>query len=282
MNNSFTVLPMSQRFYLEPGKTYSGSLSIINPADASEDFVYNISVSPYSVTGDDYTADLVTTTNRTQIVNWINISEPSGKIKPNETREVEFTITVPENAPAGGQYATIAVSSNNPAENSEGVAINNIFELASLVYATVAGETVHGGEILENNVPGFVVSAPITLSALISNTGNVHEDATFLISISNVLTGEVILPAEDNEGQYNELIMPETTREITREVGNLPALGIINVKQMIYYQGNVPSEVSRNVIICPIWFMILVCLTVVAIIAAIIGLIRKHKKKARV
>lgn len=281
MNNSFTVLPMSQRFYLEPGKTYSGKLSVINPADATEDFVYNVSVSPYSVTGDDYTADLVTTTNRTQIINWIKISEPSGKIKPNETKEVEFTITVPENAPAGGQYATIAVSSNESNSNTEGVAVNNIFELASLVHATVAGETVHGGEILENNVPGFVVSTPITLSALISNTGNVHEDATFLISISNVFTGEVILPTDENEGQYNELIMPETTREIKREVGNLPALGIINIKQMIYYQGEV-SEISRNVVICPIWFMILVCLTFVAIVAAIVGLVRKHKKKVRV
>lgn len=277
-NSSFTVLPMSQRFSLEAGKSYTGKISIVNPADATEDFHYIMSVSPYGVMGEDYTADLVTVTNRSEIVKWIKISEPSGSVKPNETKEVEFTITVPENAPAGGQYAAIAVSSNDTATASEGVAVNNVFELASLVYATVAGETKHQGEILENNVPGFVVQTPVTLSALISNEGNVHEDATFIISAKNVFTGQVILPTEDNEGRYNELIMPETTREITREINNLPALGVIKINQTIYYQGDVKT-VEKDVIICPIWFMLLVGVTILAIIAAIVGTVKKHKRK---
>ncbi|MBO7132043.1 hypothetical protein J6V85_02140 [Candidatus Saccharibacteria bacterium] len=278
-NNSFTVLPMSQRFSLEPGKTYTGSLSIVNPADATEDFLYSISVSPYGVMGEDYTADLVTVTNHSEIVKWIKISEPKGRVKPNETKEVEFTITVPENAAAGGQYAAIAVSSNEAASASEGVAVSNVFELASLVYASVSGKTEHKGEILENNIPGFVVSAPITLSALISNEGNVHEDATFIITVSNFFTGQVILPTEDNEGHYNELIMPETTREVTRQINDLPALGIMKVSQTIYYQGDYKT-LEKNVIICPIWFLFLVGLTILAIIGTIIRLIIKHKRKA--
>lgn len=279
-NNSFTVLPMSQRFSLEPGKTYSGSLSIVNPADATDDFHYSVSVSPYGVMGEEYTADLVTMTNRSEIVKWIKIEEPTGRVKPNETKEVKFTITVPQNAPAGGQYAAIAVSSNEDVAASEGVAVNNVFELASLVYATVSGTTEHKGEILENNFPGFVVSAPITLSAKISNEGNIHEDATFVITVKNFFTGEVILPTEDNEGHYNELIMPESTRDITREVNDLPALGVVKVSQTIYYLGDVKS-VEKNVIICPIWFMFLVGLTILAIIGTIIGLVIKHKRKAR-
>ena len=280
-NNSFTVLPMTHRFNLEPGKTYDGSLSVINPADATEDFEYNITVTPYGVTGEDYTADLATATNRTQIANWIKILEPSGVVKPNETKEVKFIITVPENAPAGGQYATIAVSSKDASGEESGVAINNIFELASVVYGIVSGETVHEGSIMENNVPGFVVSTPITLSALISNGGNIHEDATFVISVSNVFTGQVILPTEDNNGRFNELIMPETTRKITREVNDLPALGIVKVKQTIYYQGEV-SEVEKDIIICPIWFMILVGVTLIAIISTIVGIVMKHKKRKKV
>ncbi len=277
-NSSFTVLPMNQRFSLEPGKTYTGKISIVNPADATQDFHYIASVSPYGVMGEDYAADLVTVTNRSEIVKWIKISEPSGSIKPNETKDVEFTISVPENAPAGGQYAAIAVSSNDSSNVSEGVAVKNVFEMASLVFATVAGKTEHKGEILNNSVPGFVVKNPVTLSALISNEGNVHEDATFVISATNVFTGDVILPTEENEGRYNELIMPETTREIKREISSLPALGIIKVNQTIYYQGKVDT-VEKNIIICPIWFMILLLATVLAIIFAIVGIVKKHKRK---
>ena len=276
-NNSFTLLPMSQRFSLEPGKTYSGKLSVINPADAKEDFEYNVTVTPYGVTDENYTADLATQTNRTQIAKWIKIKEPTGSVKPNETKDVEFTITVPDNAPAGGQYATIAVSSKDKAVEGEAVAINNVFELASVVYGTVAGETVSEGEIIENNVPGFVLSTPVTLSALISNGGNIHEDATFLISVSNVFTGEVILPTEENDGQYNELIMPETTRAITRDISGLPALGVVRVKQTIYYRGQI-SDVVKDVFICPLWFMVLVAVTLVAIAGAVVAIVKKHKK----
>lgn len=277
-NSSFTVLPMSQRFSLDPGETYTGSISIVNPADATRDFNYIMSVTPYGVMDESYTADLATVTNRSEIVKWIKISEPSGTIKPNETKEVEFTITVPKDAASGGQYAAITVSSNDTNNVSQGVAVNNVFELASLVYATVSGQTKHDGEILENKVPGFVVRSPITLSALIKNDGNIHEDATFVISASNVFTGEVILPTEDNDGRYNELIMPETTRQVTREITSLPALGVIKVNQTIYYQGDVQT-VEKNVIICPIWFMCLVGVTILAIIGTIIGIILKHKKK---
>lgn len=277
-NSTFTVLPMSQRFSLEPGKTYTGSLSIVNPSDATEDFIYKVSVSPYSVIGEEYNADLATKTNHTEITNWIKILEPSGRIAPNETKQVEFTITVPEDAAAGGQYAAIAVSSDESITVSEGFTVNNVFELASLVYATVAGKIEHKGEILQNNIPGFVSSSPITLKALISNEGNIHEDATFLIAVSNSFTGEVILPSEENNGNYNELIMPDSTREITRDINNLPALGVFKVSQTIYYQGEV-NELEKTVIVCPIWFMILVGFTIFTLIGAVVGIIKKHKRK---
>ena len=282
-NNSFTVLPMTQRFSLEPGKTYEGSITVVNPADSTEDFSYKASITPYGVvdkeyaSGEDYESDLATTTNRTQITKWIEILEPTGTIKPNESKEVKFTITVPEGAPGGGQYATIAISSNNDVVEDKDVAINNIFEMASVIYASVNGETSRGGEIIENSVPGFSLSSALTTKAVISNTGNTHQDALVTISISNFFTGQVILPTEENDGEYNELIMPETTRNITRQINNLPSLGVVKINQTITYNGNV-STVEKNVIICPIWFMILVILTIIAIITTIVMIVKKHHR----
>ncbi|MBR2741378.1 hypothetical protein IKD98_01300 [Candidatus Saccharibacteria bacterium] len=279
--NAFTVLPMSQRFSLAAGKTEKGSIKIVNPADATEDFSYKIGISPYGVVGEDYEADLVTDSNHTMIAKWIKISEPTGKIKPNETKEIEFTIEVPENAPAGGQYAAITVSSNNEAKQSSGVAVQNVFEMASIVYATVAGETNHEGEVLENNIPGFVVAPPITLSALIENKGNVHADATFVIAVSDFFSGRVILPTEEDEGEYSEIIMPDTTRHIEREVSNLPSLGVVKISQTIYYNG-VANTQEKTVIICPIWFLALVIATLAAIIAAVVRIVLKHKKNKKI
>ena len=280
-NNMFTVLPMNQRISLKAGETYEGTISVVNPVDATENFKYKAEVTPYGVKEQDhadYIIDLSEGSEYTSITKWIEIKEPTGEVKPNETKEIHFTITVPENAPPGGQYATISISSDNESSSSEGVAVQNVFEMASIIYATVDGEVHHEGEILENNVPGFVVNTPAKLTALISNHGNIHEDATFVITVSDFFTGRVILPTEEEDGYYSEIVMPGTTRFIERDVNNLPALGVVKVNQTIYYQGQ-SSVVEKNIIICPIWFMALVVATIAAIVATIVHLVKKHRKK---
>lgn len=277
-DGTFTIMPMSQRVSLTAGETYEGSITIVNPADATEDFAYKTKVTPYGVVGEDYKADLTSSSKYTAVSEWIEIEEPTGKVKPNETKKVHFKIKVPKDAPAGGQYATIAVSSDQSSNASSGVAVQNVFEMASIIYATVAGETKHEGEILDNNIPGFVMNGPVTLTATISNTGNIHETATFVITATDFFSGNVILPNDEVDGQYSEIIMPDTTRYIEREVSNLPALGVINISQTIYYNGQEPSVVERNVIICPLWFLLLVIATIVAIITSIVLIIRKHRR----
>lgn len=271
---------MSQRFTLEPGQSYTGKLKVINPTDSTGNLDYKAYVAPYGVSGEAYEADLLTSTNYNQIKDWIKIENPSGSLKPNETGEISFSIKVPENAPAGGQYAAIVVTRNDKEqESNDGVAVKDVFEMASLVYAQVNGETVHEGEILENNIPGFVTSAPITLSAKITNAGNVHENATIVIKATEFFTGNVIVEGNMEDEYYSEIIMPETTRLIVRDINEgLPLLGIVRVEQTINYNGQTSTE-SRNVIICPVWFLLLMIATLGAIVATVVHIVRKHRKK---
>lgn len=276
--NAFTIMPMNQKISLNPGEVYEGYITIINPSYATEDFAYKAEVTPYSVADEEYTADLLSESDRTAISKWITIEEPTGSVKPNESKEIKFTIKVPQNAPAGGQYGTIAVSSNQDSSNANGVSVQNVFEIASIIYADVAGETVHDGEILENNVPSFVLNNPVKITAMLTNKGNVHETAIFTITVSDVFTGRVILPTEENTGRYSEVIMPETTRYAEREVSDLPALGVVKVTQTIDYNGQT-STTEKQIIICPVWFMALVLLTLASIIAAVVIIVKKRHRK---
>lgn len=279
MENAFTILPMSQNFILTPGKTYTGSITIVNPVNSTSDFAYSVSVSPYNVIGEDYQADITTVSAYSQIAEWVTIAEPTGSIAPNESREVEFTITVPEDARPGGQYAAIMVSSDPSKQQSEGVSINNVFALASIVYADVEGEVTHEGTILENNVPEFSTTTPISVSALLDNHGNVHETAIVTLNVSNAVTGEKIFPTdEDQNNRFSEIVMPETTRYINRNIDNLPVLGIIKVEQTVYYNNEV-STVVKDVILCPIWFFCLVLLVITSIIGFITFSVRHHRRK---
>ena len=282
MSNTFVVTPMSQDFNLEPGGIYTGRIMVTNPGNSTEDFAYKISVAPYSVMGEGYDADLATISNRSMVVDWTKVENPEGSLKPNETAEINFTITVPENAPAGGQYASLLVTEDTEAVAAQGVKVNSIFEIASLVYANVAGETVTGGEILENNIPGFIMSAPIEVGALISNTGNIHQTATTVLDVKNLMTGEIILPTEQNAGRYAEIIMPETTRRTNYEIADLPVVGVIQVSQTVYYNG-VSSVEIKDVLICPIWLILVAVAIFLGIIFGTFFGIKKirQKKSAR-
>ena len=285
-NNYFTVSPMSKRLEkLEPGKTYTGSVIITNPDAAKEDFYYSVSVAPYGVVGADYKADLTTNTNYTMLSKWVTIDQPTGVISPNQFQTINYTITVPDNAPAGGQYAAIVVSKDPhaPNEKDSNVAVKDIHEIASLIYVDIAGETIRKGEIEENNIPAFVARAPITVSAMLSNEGNIHETATIYIKATDVFTGEVLVGLDENEKEeyYTELVMPESTRYIERNIeNNLPGLGIVHVEQIIYYNNQVSKE-AKDVIICPIWFVAIVAATITLLIFIIIRLIVKHWRKVK-
>ena len=279
MQNSFTVMPMEQKITLDPGKVYHGSITIANPAAATEDFYYKVSVSPYSVSGTDYTPDFQTESDWSRIVEWIKLETTEGVLKPNETKKVEFTITVPSDALAGGQYAMIGVSSNNPTDSGDGGKVQNVFEMASLLFADVSGEVVRSGEIIKNYVPGFVTNGEVSTEVAFSNTGNIHETATTTLSVKNVLTGETILPKEDQDGVYEMIVMPESTRISARSIEGVVALGIYEVKQEVNYLGETAS-VSTIMIVCPIWFIALVILTISSIVGMIFYSHTLRKKKS--
>lgn len=279
--NIFTVTPMSQKIELEAGQVYEGSIVVANPANAANDFHYKVEVSPYGVIGEDYLMDLSNQSEYSQIANWIEIDEPTGTLKPNETRDIYFTITVPENAPSGGQYAALMVSSENNNTASSGLAINNVFEMASVIYAKIAGETVRAGEVSSFSIPGFVTGMPITTGVTITNDGNSHETAKIALEIKSFFAASPLYPTPEDDGIISELILPNTTRYITRDIDGISSLGIYEVKETVNYLGQ-NTTFTQTVVSCPIWFMALVFVTVMAVIVAIVRTVRAHRIKHKV
>lgn len=280
-SNEFSVTPMNQMVDLVPGETYTFSITVLNPVNSAGSLDYRAYAVPYRVVTEEYDADITTMTDRTQMADWITIKEPTGTLVPNETKEIEFTVQVPEDAPGGGQYAAIMVGSDNENGTYENMKVTNVLEIASIVYAKVEGEIVHEGGVLENNVPGFLVNPPAMVSTLIDNTGNMHEAADIVVTAQNVFTGEVLVSPDLDNGTRRELIMPDSTKFVSMEIDDLPLVGIVKVTQSVYYNSEV-SMVEKNLIICPIWFLALVLLTVSAIVIKVVKTVRKHKKKKMV
>ena len=276
--NSFVISPMTKRINLEAGQVYHGSITVSNPKTNASDIKFIVEISPFSVKGEEYSADFLNKNDRNQIVDWIKIDKKTGTLKPEESTKINYTLTVPDNAPAGGQYAALLVSLDSDENSSSGIAVENVFEMASVIYADVAGETKEAGEILDNYFPGFVTSIPFRAEGDVKNDGNVHEIAMVSLEVKSIFSSTPLYPLNGESGVLEETIMPETTKHISRDVNGISPLGIYTVKQVITYMGET-SVMEKTVIACPVWFMVLLLLTLCSIIYSVYKSLQRRKRR---
>lgn len=190
------ISPVTFNFDFFPGQTKTATLTITNrsnqPLDyvmetenfdkSTEEGVPNFSVSRLGqgITG---------------VAQWVTFPDgSSGTIAPLKSKEVPFTVNVPQNANPGGNYG--AVFAREVKKNTEGqntVSIAN--RVGALVLGAVAGDVTNGIQISEFTAPKIIWKGPVNLDMRVQNTGTVHYDSKATISFRSILgnTSEVDL-----------------------------------------------------------------------------------------
>ena len=262
-----------QKIILMPGESYESSFRISNPSSATEDAYYELSVEPFYLSNENE-VQFEAHGDNSEIVKWISFQVPTdGVLEPNEVRSIKFEVEVPENVAAGGQYASIIVTlmskgeqegqENTESQGNTQTTIKEIKRIAHLLYAEVAGDTVKGGEIIEANVPSFLLSGDIKGSSLVKNTGNVHSDAKYTLQVFPLFSSEEIYTNE--EKPENKTVLPDRTLYSETVWDETPNIGIFNVVYTVEFEGS-KAEVRKMVIKCPLWLLFLVLFAVAAII----------------
>jgi len=275
---AFGVSPMSEKIALTPGETYYGSLTVSNPASSDSDFTFETSVEPFFAVDGTDNIKYETEGNYNQMVNWITVLDTSGTVAPNGTKIVHYRIDVPLDAPAGGQYATIIIQSVGSTPVEGAINIQQQVRIAYLIYAEIAGETVHDGEIKSAEVPGFLLSGNIEGTSLIENKGNVHAGATYALQVFPIFSNEEIYTNEEDPD--TALIMPEATRLKTTAWDKTPDVGIFNVKYTVEFEG-ITQTVEKMVIKCPIWLLFIIIFAVIFLIFWLVMKSKSRKKSQR-
>ena len=280
VKSGLTVSPPAQKIVLIPGEKYTGTIKIASPASSQKDIDYAITIASFSEHGgegrnDDYGAvDYTTVTEYNQIMNWITLDKKRGTLAPNETQTVTFTIDVPKDAPAGGQYASLAVRDESGSDSSGGgVSVQSVMQILSIIYAEVAGETRNEGVIMENSMPSFLLNSPLVASSRVKNSGNIHTDASWTFQVWPMFSDEEICTNE--EKPYTTLIMPESELYHT-ETCELPSIGIFRAKQTVKIFGE-ESIIEKTIVICPIWLLFIIIFIVTIIVIWLITRIKSHK-----
>ena len=271
---ALTVSPMTQRISLTPGETYYGTFLVSNPSTSTSTLNYTLEIEPFTIDAENH-AEYKDNGNYTLMKDWIALKKTEGTLEPNEKNEVEFSITVPKTAPAGGQYASIIVRSATGTDPGSGVNIQASYGSAHLIYAEVAGETVRNGTINYSNLSSFLFSGQITGGAEVTNNGNVHANAIHTLQVFPLFSDEEYYTNAE-EPQEN-LIMPGGTRYTSVKWDNTPAIGIFRVVYTVEFEG-VKDSLSKLVIICPVWLLFIIAVVIFLLVFKFI--FRKKKAEA--
>lgn len=282
-NLPVAISPGSQEIMLVPGESYDGEFSIINTFSGMDSVHYSVNIAPMTVEDENFSLDFKDVTDFSQIIDWIEVENPEGDLNVGENIKIKYHISVPENPPAGGQYAAFLVSTSKPgstlesdsAEGIEGVTLHTRSQIAMLLYAIVSGETVVEGTVIENNIPQFFIDCPVKVSSLLSNTGNVHSNATYKMRIYSLFSQEEIYTNE--ESPITNLIIPGSKFYSEKTWDETPRLGVFRVEQEIDFAGNINLE-SRVVLVSPLWFVVLCLVFFVALVFSIFERIFFQKK----
>lgn len=280
--DGITMSPPNEVIVLNAGEKFTGTFTISNASGNKSDFRYEVIVQPFFV-DENYNIYYEENEGLNQMVNWITVDKASGILPVNGSEKINFTIDVPKDAPAGGQYAAITVKSvsdeNSEDANSEvGVNMEQNIAMAHIIYAEVAGTTRHSGEVISTSLQSFLIDGNIEASSTIKNTGNTHGKATYKLQIFPLFSGEEVYTNEENP--ETQLILPGRTLTNISSWDKTPAIGIFNVKYTVEFEG-VTTEISKLVIKCPLWLLFIIIFVIIALIIWIVMRVRTHKKESR-
>ncbi|MDO4611969.1 MAG: hypothetical protein Q4B29_00695 [Candidatus Saccharibacteria bacterium] len=272
---SMSMSPLVQDLILNPGETVTDTFTISNPGTSTDDLEFVVEVRPFSAdeNGEVYYGEKE---SWNQMIDWTTIDVNEGILAPNNSVSIEYTISVPEDAPAGGQYMAIVVSSKvNDDEGSGTVNLGESIGMAYLVFAEVSGNVDLKGEIIENDVPSLVFSGGIKASTTIKNTGNVYGTAKYTMKVFPLFSDEEVFTNEENP-ETGRIINGATRRHET-VWAETPTFGIFNVEYTAEFAG-ASQTITKMVIVCPIWLMFIV---IFGIMILIFWLIARSKAKRK-
>ena len=265
--------PSQMELDLQPGKTITKTFEVQNTG--TKDLSYEVLVSPYSVTGEDYASDFTTETKYNDLAKWVTLSDKGGTIEPNTSKEITATIRVPEDVPAGGQYAVILARMVDADGKEDSTAVSVVRQVGIIMYSNIDGDTRKDAKVAENKIDSFLFEPPISASSVVENNGNVHVEATYTLQVYSIFGGDEVYTNEENPEK--RMILPETRRFNKIVWEGAPQLGLFKVKQTVKVLDDV-SEIQKVVFICPIWFMFIVILIVFCVVFWIISRVRNRNK----
>jgi len=157
-------------YTLEPGQVKQAKVDVVNQSGQP------VEVKIYPVdavtTKDGAFAPQPEDRERIDVGAWTTISVSELSLEPKETKAVDFTIKVPENAEVGDHMGAIIVQPKEVPEAEEGTTMRVVTRVGARIYLTVPGEIIKELEIEEFSWK--MEEGQVVFYLTLTNKGNVR------------------------------------------------------------------------------------------------------------
>jgi hypothetical protein len=243
--------PKNKGLYISPLRSYvafnadehvTRALTIANLTD--KPIVVDLKVEEFSVA--DYTYDY-----RFGEANndWVQFVENKIELKPYQSHEAAYRISIPRGAAPGGHYYTLFASADLSQAGQEGTV-----RAASLIYLTVNGNIRRTALVKNNSSPRIVFTPQIPYTLDIKNTGNIHYFAYFSASVDGLFY-------HNKPTGTSQLLMPGSSRQIKNTIPSPFIPGIYRFSYGLVPDQADPITLSRYIVVLPPWFLAILIMT---------------------
>lgn len=229
----------------DPGQTIKTKISLRDVSSSS--LVVSSQVNDFVASGEDGVPKILFNdsgeSSPYSIKNWISfISDLT--LKSKQIESLPLTITVPANAAPGGYYGVVRFTATPAELKSTGVSLSA--SLGALILLRVNGEvkenlTIEEFSINKNGTTGTIFeSTPIQFVERLKNNGNIHEQPTGQVTITDMF-GKKVAVVNVNSSSNN--ILPQSIRKFeapldSAVIGNKMLFGRYTADLSITYGAN--------------------------------------------
>jgi hypothetical protein len=265
------IAPPVMNLTANPGQTITTHISLRDVS--SGNLIVNGQINDF-VSGDENgTPKIILDENETNpysIKDWIS-PLPELTLKPKQIENLPVTITVPANASPGGYYGVVRFTGTPPELKGTGVSLTG--SLGALILLKVNGdvkESLAAQEfsVNKNGKSGTLFeSAPLNFVERIKDNGNIHEQPTGQVTITDMF-GKKIAAVNVNLELHN--VLPGSIRKFTQPfdssvIGNRILFGRYHADMKVTYGAN------KQVLASSLEFWVIPYTLIAAIILALVG-----------
>ncbi len=173
-----SITPPLTQISMDPGGEWNGQIKVVNPnQNELTIFVRPVLFAPSGEEGQGRFLPQLDNVERATgtILAWLSTPEEAIVIAPEKTAEIPISLTLPDDAPPGGHYAALLVTTENPNAEPVGNTVTVNSAIASLLFLRVSGTVVESGKVRDFFADRTFFEHPEAGFTLrFENTGTVH------------------------------------------------------------------------------------------------------------